>query len=136
MWQDDYIYNNTCFSKIVDAINAGGIWGACGAIHLQYDNYGYTLVPRISQEFIEKRSNTMGCPSLCFFKYNKTDFFDENLILVNDFDFSYRMNKKYGNPIVIPEPLISVRIWEGSVTSTILTSEAEQKEFEYMKNKH
>lgn len=102
-------------------------WGAYGFNHLSEseNTLGGNKIPSMEQ---------IGCPSVSFFK-NEGNYFDENLVIINDLDIHTSLYKKYGNPVIIPQICVSIRIHEHQVTK-LVTQEQEEKEFRYFEKKH
>lgn len=103
-------------------------WGAFGYNHLYHNEQGRNLSgPVIPTE------DKIGCPSVSFF-INDNNFFDENLVVINDLDIHTTLAKKYGPPLIITTICITVRIHKDQVTHA--TREREEKEFRYFEKKH
>lgn len=142
MFQDDMFCDNTCLEKIVNAYTTYNmpLWGGVGFNHISTHNELFTGTKHkpqypIYNEHILQGRNTFGCPSTLYFK-NDLNLFDENLIWLMDCDFLYNLHKKYGPPNIICEYLVSVRIWENSVSSAVRTDESITKpELEYVLKK-
>ena len=122
MHQDDYFYSNEALQMISDSL-LNSKWGAAGFIH----NYDGSL--------IKTMNHIVGCPSTSFF-INDNNFFDENLIFINDHDLHTRLGKKYGEPIYIPETLIVIRQHENTVSNKIITNGLANDEWKYFKEKN
>ena len=93
-----------CNDKTLSLINAQieleptKNWGGVGFNHFyeesnQTDRY---ILPHINDEI----RTLLGCPSVSFFK-NDENFYDEDLIIINDSDLHIRLGKKYGEPMYI-----------------------------------
>lgn len=141
MHMDDVFCNPTAISKMVDGLSSDNSikWGAFGF------NHNYEKEKSIRREIVpsEYRNETMsgsaliGCPSTSFFINDKSNFFDENMIIVNDFDMHYTLQKKYGKPFIIPEICITIRIHDDQVTSLLPTyQQKELEEMNYFKTKN
>jgi hypothetical protein len=133
---DDKFCSNVALENIVSGLrnNSDASWGAVGFNHLfeQSNTIGNVIIPKAypmcGVEALQ------GCPSISFFRNDKQTFFDENLIIINDYDIHYRLQKKYGKPLIIPDILITIRMHTGQVSSWIAV-EKENKEKEYLQNK-
>ena len=134
MHMDDAFTNPECLSLIKESLdrNKNVFWGAVAFNH-NYENEG---VQSIRREIVPSMSGVIGCPSVSFFRNNKKepDLFDENLIIINDHDFHQRLYKKYGNPFIISDICVTVRLHENQVSSWI-GKEREEKEIEYFRTK-
>ena len=141
MHMDDVFCNNTAISKMVDAMSkdASIKWGAFGFTHnyVKEGTIRREVVPAEYQSEVMSDSALMGCPSVSFFINDGTNFFDENMIIVNDFDMHHRLQKKYGKPFIIEDISIIIRIHEDQVTSSLSTyKEKELEEMNYFKTKN
>ena len=141
MFQDDMFFNNTCLEKIVREHENENVWGAVGFNHISRNNEIYAGEKHLPQfpvynEYILEGKNTFGCPSVIYFK-NDNNFFDEALIWLMDCEMFHSLNKKYGPPKIIEEHLISVRIWESSVSTRVRNDASiTVREKEYVLRKH
>jgi glycosyltransferase involved in cell wall biosynthesis len=137
MHMDDIMCNKNCLNDIYKSFceNPKSKWGALSFNH----NYEIEKKPNIKRIIVPNINTVIGCPSVSFFKLNKenTDFFDENLIIINDHDMHQRLYKKYGSPIIIGDEkniYITIRMHDKQVSSWV-GSEREKKEWEYFKLK-
>lgn len=134
---DDRFNNAQALELIYESIlkNKDQNWGATGFNHLfeNTNTFGNVIIPTTY-----KMCNTeglQGCPSVSFFKNDKKTFFDENLIIINDYEMHSRLQRKYGKPLIISDILITIRMHPGQVSSWIAV-EKENKEKEYLQNKN
>lgn len=142
MFQDDVFYSSLSLEKIVrESYLSECGWSGCGFNHISSTNQIYPgpkhkpQIP-IMHENLLVGKNTFGCPSILFFK-NDDNLFDEELIWLMDCDFIYSLYKKYGNPTIIKDYLVSVRIWESSVSSQVRNDETiTKKEHDYVLEKY
>jgi glycosyltransferase involved in cell wall biosynthesis len=121
MFQDDVFYTRDCLEKIVKDYTSNKIpWGAVGFNHISENGDIFTgerhkpQIPVYSDEVLIGK-NTFGCPSVIYFK-NDDNLFDDELVWLMDCEMFYRLNKKYGAAHIINEYLVSVRIWDKSVS--------------------
>jgi glycosyltransferase involved in cell wall biosynthesis len=134
---DDWMCSPNAFDLIVKETskNPQLKWGGLGFNHYYEEKktIGRYIFPHISGRI----KTLLGCPSVSFFYNNTQDpiFFDENLIIINDSDMHSRLGKKYGNPILINEICVTIRIHENQVTN-LVTEERHKNELEYYRNKH
>lgn len=141
MFQDDMFYDINCLEKIVREYDRGNVWGAVGFNHISRNNeiyVGTRYKPQypIYNDYLLEGKNTFGCPSVVYFKNDK-NFFDEELIWLMDCEMFHSLNKKYGLPKIIEEYLISVRIWESSVSARVRNDTSITiKEKNYVLSKH
>lgn len=142
MFQDDIFYDTRCLEKINYAYeHKNAKWGGVGFNHISSNNQIYIgtkhkpQIPELHPNLLVGE-NTFGCPSIMFF-VNDENLFDEELIWLMDCEFLYRLIQKYGDPSIIEEYLVSVRIWDKSVSSQVRENrEITDKEKEYVLNKY
>lgn len=109
MCQDDSFYSETALNKIYGILkdNPEKKWGALGFIH---NNTREGNI--IKNPLIPNLKTTIGCPSTSFFIRDKKnlDLYDENLYLLLDKDFHDRLFIKYGDPLIIKDISILIRM--------------------------
>lgn len=137
MFQDDFFCNNECIYDIVKSLldRPADSWGAIGFIHTddRIGRYYGDQIPYFNKQILSG-NNTMGCPTVIFFK--KSDLlFDENLIWLMDCEFYYNLRKTFGNPIIIKKTGVAIRVWEQSVSYGV-SEEVKHIEEKYVLNKH
>jgi len=140
MHMDDQFCNDNALelmaSKISEDENIK--WGAFGFNHL-YEPQGEIkreIIPSLYNNPRMSASSLIGCPSVSFFINDKTNLFDEEMIIVNDFDMHFRLNKKYGEPVIISDISVTVRMHADQVTNSLSTyNEKETEEMNYFKTK-
>ena len=141
MHMDDQFCNIKALEEMVLKISEDENikWGAFGFNHL-YDSkktVSREIIPSFYNNSRMAASSLIGCPSVSFFINDKTNFFDEEMIIINDFDMHFRLNKKYGKPTIIPEISITIRIHACQVTNLLSTyNEKEIEEMNYFKLKN
>jgi glycosyltransferase involved in cell wall biosynthesis len=141
MHMDDQFCNNNALELMISGIseNEKVKWGAFGFNHL-YEPKGdirREIVPHFYNNLTMSASSLIGCPSVSFFINDGTNLFDEEMIIVNDFDMHYRLNKKYGNPLIISDISVTVRMHADQVTNSLSTyNEKEKEEMDYFKTKN
>lgn len=141
MHMDDVFCDNLAISKMVDKISSDKSirWGAFGFNH-NYEKENSIRREIVPSEYKNEKmsaSALIGCPSISFFINDKTNFFDENMIIVNDFDMHYCLQKKYGNPCIIPDISITIRMHDDQVTNLLpLYQNKENEEMNYFKTKN
>lgn len=137
MFQDDFIIDKNLLYKISKIKNN---WGIVRFIHTNLnENYYYRKVNNLYIDNIFGH-NTVGNPSVIFFKKSQQIKFDENLINFMDMDFYHQLFNVYGRPELIKEICICVRIWGGSITNSIIEGRNGKKilarEKKYLINKY
>lgn len=143
IFQDDAFYTEFCLEKIVlEMQSSPNMWGGMGFIHVDDVNrpflgrYHSAQYPKFDADEILKGENIFGCPSIMFFKREvATELFDTSLVWLMDTEYYYRLWKKFGQPSLIEQYDMAVRIWGNSVTKTI-SEEVKEKELQYVLNKH
>jgi hypothetical protein len=126
---DDIFCNNNAIEKLIKSINENKKikWGAFGFNH----NYGGNIKREIIPHMIENRqmeaTSLIGCPSVSFF-VNEKNFFNEEMIIINDFDMHYRLFQKYGLPFIINDISITIRIHKEQVSSILSNYKDKLKE--------
>ena len=126
---DDYFCNKTTLQFIHDKFNSTDLkWGLVGFNHLTNNELHRVIIPSRIR---------WGCPSVSFFINDKVDpiYFDENLIWINDHEIYTRLLKKYGDPVIIDNICVTIRMHENQV-SNILPSSRLDEEWKYFHNKH
>lgn len=137
---DDFFCNKKSLELLVKALDNKDIkWGGFGYNH--FDEKKNIVEREVSPirfyyHNMMGLSSLMGCPSISFF-INDEIFFDENLVILNDFDIYYNLFKKYGNPYSINDICITVRVHDEQVSNIL---EGYNRKFEkealYIKNKY
>jgi glycosyltransferase involved in cell wall biosynthesis len=136
MHMDDLFCNDRSLEQIADAIqkNPDKRWGGVGFNHLDEDQ-GVVRdfrMPGIIPEF----QALLGCPSVSFFLNDQEspNLFNEELVVINDAEMHYRLQKKYGDPILIEDYCVTVRLSAGQVTN-IIGRKRHDSELEYYYSK-
>ena len=134
MHMDDWFCNDNTLFLIDQSINEEKekSWGGVGFNHFYEERN--SIERFISPHINENLKTLLGCPSVSFFK-NDENFFDEDLIIINDSDMHIRLGKKYGDPILINEYCVTVRMSENQVSNTIGYSK-HIEEINYYNKKH
>lgn len=134
MHMDDWFCNDKTLSLIDEQIKFEPTknWGGVGFNHFyeelnQIDRY---ILPHINNDI----RTLLGCPSVSFFK-NDENFYDENLIIINDSDMHIRLGKKYGTPMFINEYCVTVRMSQNQVSNNV-SQKRQIDEINYYRNKN
>jgi glycosyltransferase involved in cell wall biosynthesis len=135
LFQDDFFYTTTALLELKLGIQPGR-WIASGCWHIDQENSRCFQLhkPRWNKR-IPIGINTLGAPSLVAFP-NQNHYFDDRLIWLMDCELYDRLKKAYGIPILLPQPLIVVRQWPGSVTETLATQQIRDDELAYVQTKY
>ena len=134
MHMDDWFCDSKALQFIDEALQKepDKKWGGVGFNHY-YEDMG--VVTRYIPPHIDQNLQTLlGCPSVSFF-INDSNFYDEDLIIINDSDMHMRLGKKYGDPILVNEYCVTVRMSSGQVSNQV-TEEQHFKEIQTYKAKH
>jgi len=139
MHMDDVFCNEEALKEIDNAITNDKTikWGAFGFQHnYEYENsIRQIMMPTIFFNPLIGCSALLGCPSVSFF-VNEENLFDENLIIINDVDMHYRLEKKYGTPHFFNDVSVTIRMHNNQVTKILDNyPQKESKEIEYFKTK-
>jgi hypothetical protein len=76
-----------------------------------------------------------GCPSISFF-INDQNLFDENVLIMNDHDMHCSLLKKYGDPEIISNVCITVRIHENQSSKFEDANRKIKQDREYIRIKY
>jgi glycosyltransferase involved in cell wall biosynthesis len=137
MHMDDWFCNSNALKLIHEATlnEPHKKWGGVGFNHFYQEK---NVISRYIMPHINNDIRTLlGCPSVSFFINNKKnlDLFDENLIIINDSDMHFRLGKKYGDPILINEYCVTIRMHDLQVSNHV-SNEKHEKEIEYYRKKN
>jgi glycosyltransferase involved in cell wall biosynthesis len=135
MFQDDFFCDNECIFEIVKLLEANPTftWGAIGFIHTDENisHYYNDLIPYYNIN-IWTGYNTIGCPSVVFFKKDAV-LFDESLIWLMDVAAYQELYKKYDKPLLMGRTGVAIRVWSQSISMEV-SQEIKNKEAEYLNN--
>jgi hypothetical protein len=93
------------------------------------------VIDRYIKPYIDPHIRTLlGCPSVSFF-VNDDNFYDENLIIINDSDMHIRLGRKYGDPILIDEYCVTVGMSDNQVSNQV-SHKQHTDEITYYRNKN
>jgi len=132
MFQDDWVINNDLIKEI---INSNYSWGVFKTQDIKNGVIANTITPKYNKYLIWG-INTIGSPSVIYFKKDDNLLFDEKLINLMDVDFYYRLYKKHKDPMLHKEISINTRIWNGSVSNTMVNKKLLLKEENYIRLKY
>lgn len=131
LYMDDYFTTAHSLQEIVDNFKGG--WLVTGCSHDYGQSTGNYHGP--SSEGIKDNKNTIGSPSVIAFENRSPELFDENMSWLLDLDLYQRLLKRYGEPMYLDTPNVSIGVHGGQM-SNILTEEQKQKEFDYLIKKN
>ena len=138
--QDDLLYSKQCLEEIAEALITypQAMWGACGFVHTDEkgEMYHRYWTPFYNPDILFR--NTIGVPSVLFYRISATnrEMFDECLIDMNDSELYFRLHAKHGDPIIIKNTLVAVRLWSGQVSNTLITKKIRTTESLHLLRKH
>ncbi len=108
MHMDDFFKRKDSLEMMADSLKGTTKkWGGFGFDHMRGNEIYNPLVPSMSETF--------GCPSVSFFA-REENFFDERLVIINDHDMHNRLYRKYGEPLVIEEICVTIRMHSDQVS--------------------
>jgi glycosyltransferase involved in cell wall biosynthesis len=135
MFQDDFFFNNRALEIINKTfLNDSVKWVVNGCNHTT-NGFDFTrpMIPAWNDDILYG-NNTISSPSVLSFKNDDVEFFDENLVMLMDCDYYYRLFTKYGHPHILKEILITNRIHKNQISSTY--SGNINDEINYVKQKY
>lgn len=118
MFQDDFMFDPTCLEKFDKVFQNETIqWAVCGSNHTKDgENFERFIVPHWNDRLLEG-VNSISSPSVLAFRNENIELFDENLTMLMDVDYYYRMGDRYKLLVVIEDCLITNRQHENQITS-------------------
>lgn len=132
LYVDDYLTQKDSLQKMVDAFTGG--WLVTGCLHDDDGRIGNLHVPKYNDQ-IHTGNNTIGSPSVLMFENKNPLLFDENMSWTLDCDLYKRLFNRYGAPITLNDPLVTLGIG-GHQTTYKLTDEEKAREVDYSIKKH
>ena len=138
LFQDDFVFNDLYIEKLLKEFHPSDKkWGASACNHTDENETKFFYNhPATFSGFDVTGINTIGAPSVIFFKNECKELFDENLIWLMDCEFYYRLHKKHGLPFIFNDIMVTIRMWENNVTNTLATKDVRKKEAQYVIIKH
>lgn len=135
MFQDDFMFDCRCLEKINNVFKDEETkWVVCGCNHTRDGvNFERFMVPSWNDRMLEG-VNTISSPSVLAFRNENIELFDENLTMLMDTEYYYRMNKRYGLPVIIEDCLVTNRCHENQISSRY--SGNLEEEIKYAKEKY
>ena len=110
MFQDDFMFSDMCLETIYNHFTEDDTWLVCGCNHTRDDGHTFEryFTPRWNDRLLQG-DNTISSPSVLTIRNNDVELFDENLKMMMDVEYYYRLNLKFGKPKIIKECLITNR---------------------------
>lgn len=140
VYQDDFFYSDKALEKIKDIFeNTSCKWLATGCNH--YDDsqqlYYRDFIPNFDNPVATLfGENLMSCPSVIALRSDSLIQFDENLKMLMDCEFYYRMYKTYGMPFLMNDILMTNRSHSGQSQQQEDFIKVIESERQYCYNKH
>lgn len=125
MFQDDFFYDDEALEKIYYTLkDSNKMWLLNGCNHTDDDgnSFYWEHYPQFNPDLLNG-VNTISSPSVVAFKRESDVRFDETLVNFMDIDYYYGMRKKYGDPVLYNDVLISNRVHKDSISSNIKNKE-------------
>jgi len=118
MFQDDFMFDRRCLEKFDKAFqNEETKWIVCGCNHTRDGvNFERPMVPCWNDRLLEG-VNTISSPSVLAFRNENIELFDENLTMLMDVAYYYRLGERYGLPTVIEDCLVTNRCHENQISN-------------------
>jgi len=118
MFQDDFMFDRRCLEKFDKAFqNEETKWVVCGCNHTRDGvNFERPMVPCWNDRLLEG-VNTISSPSVLAFRNENIELFDENLTMLMDVAYYYRLGERYGLPTVIEDCLVTNRCHENQISN-------------------
>ena len=118
MFQDDFMFDRRCLEKFDKAFqDENNKWAVCGCNHTRDGvNFERPMVPSWNDRLLEG-VNTISSPSVLAFRNENIELFDENLTMLMDVAYYYRLGQRYGMPTVIEDCLVTNRWHENQISS-------------------
>jgi len=139
MHQDDFFFSPAALQELADAVshNADVVWGASGFVHTdEKRSHFYRYQTPHSLPDAQLIRNTIGGPSVMFFRNHKGIVFDNTLIWLCDTELAYRLNAQFGRPFILVTTLVAIRQWSQQVTYTVARKTVRLSELRYCLTKH
>ena len=118
MFQDDFMFDRRCLEKFDEAFKyKNNKWAVCGCNHTRDGvNFERPMVPSWNDKLLEG-VNTISSPSVLAFRNENIELFDDNLTMLMDVEYYYRMDKRYGLPVMIEDCLVTNRCHENQISN-------------------
>lgn len=135
MFQDDLFFNNDSLKIINEKFkNDNCKWLVNGCNHTNDGKtFNREMVPSWNDELLNG-VNTISSPSVLSFINDDIILFDEDLVMLMDCEYYYRLHKKYGLPLIVKDILISNRMHQHQISA--MYSRSLQQEINHVKIKH
>lgn len=128
MFQDDFMFDRRCLEKFDKAFQDENTkWAVCGCNHTRDGvNFSKFITPYWNDKLLEG-VNTISSPSVLAFRNDNIELFDEDLTMLMDVEYYYRLGQRYGLPKIIEDCLITNRCHDNQISSRYTGSLEEEK---------
>lgn len=136
LFQDDFLYNKKSLQAVADNFDlAKDKWLVTACEHSKDGTTFFKPHYAAYNKKVYLGNNTIGSPSVLSIKNDKPLLFDTNLKWLVDCDYYRRCHDAYGNPKILKEIAVAIRIGDHQITNTEATKVLRKREYNYMKNK-
>ncbi len=120
LFQDDYLCADDALGRIHEALGDGtASWALCGsAVTRDGRTLEAPMMPRLNDRMHLGR-NTVSSPSVLAIRRTCRERFDESLQWLMDVEYYHRLHVAHGDPVILPETLVSNRLHAGQVSARI-----------------
>lgn len=117
MFQDDFMFDRRCLEKFDKAFQDENTkWAVCGCNHTRDGvNFERFMVPSWNDKLLEG-VNTISSPSVLAFRNENIKLFDENLTMLMDVEYYYRLGQRYELPTILEDCLVTNRCHENQIS--------------------
>jgi len=117
MFQDDFMFTRDCLEKFNKIFQDESVkWAVCGCNHTKDgENFERFMIPCWNDKLLDG-VNTISSPSVLAFCNEDIKLFDENLTMLMDVEYYYRLGERYGMPGIINNYLITNRCHNNQIS--------------------
>jgi len=135
MFQDDLFCNVKSLETIVENFKSDDCqWLVNGCNHTSDGkHFTNTMVPSWNDGILYG-NNTISSPSVLSFRNNDVEMFDEELVMLMDCEYYYRLSTKHGRSTIINDTLITNRMHENQISS--MYNKSMDEEINYVSKKY
>lgn len=138
LFMDDFLYDENSLKLIKDNFNLEkDHWLATACTHTKDGKTFLHTHYATYNNYIHYGKNTIGAPSVVAVKNENLVFFDSQFkFTLQDCDYYKNLYKKFGEPKIINDVGVVIRLHKNSVTNTQANADAQLEEFRLMLKKH
>lgn len=135
MFQDDLFYDSKALELIAEQFEKNNCkWLVNGCNHTtDTEHFTNAMVPSWNDRILYG-NNTISSPSVLAFRNTDVELFDEELVMLMDCEYYYRLFAKHGRPTIISDILITNRIHKNQISS--MYDNDINEEIKYVRNKY